>query len=184
MTVFEASTSGPEQTRDLAGALSDVVVDGDLIVLTGDLGAGKTCFAQGLGLGLGIEDRMTSPTFTLANRYAGRLTLHHLDVYRLDGPDDAVDLDLDTLLEDGLTVIEWGDRLEPILPTNRLDVHLTFPDLDTDLDTALDTGAGIDVGPDLDREIGCTAVGDMARLLRFEGWPDRDLPTLLARWAA
>ncbi|MEL6981209.1 MAG: tRNA (adenosine(37)-N6)-threonylcarbamoyltransferase complex ATPase subunit type 1 TsaE, partial [Actinomycetota bacterium] len=108
---LRVASDGPERTQAFAAALAEVLVDGDLLVLTGDLGAGKTCFTQGLGAGLGIDDRITSPTFTLANRYRGRLILHHLDVYRLDGEADAADLDLDDLLESGVTVIEWGDRV-------------------------------------------------------------------------
>ena len=84
-------------------------------MLSGDLGAGKTCFTQGVARGLGIGGRVTSPTFTLANRYAGRLTLNHLDVYRLDHVDETVDLDLPELLEEGVTVIEWGERILPVL---------------------------------------------------------------------
>lgn len=122
------ASDGPDRTRALAAALADALVDGDLLVLTGDLGAGKTCFTQGLGAGLGIDDRITSPTFTLANRYQGRLTLHHLDVYRLEGEADAVDLDLDDLLESGVTVIEWGDRVAGLLPHDRFTASIRFPD--------------------------------------------------------
>ncbi|MEL7158633.1 MAG: tRNA (adenosine(37)-N6)-threonylcarbamoyltransferase complex ATPase subunit type 1 TsaE, partial [Actinomycetota bacterium] len=113
--VLCAASDGPATTRALAGAMATVLDDGDLLVLTGDLGAGKTCFTQGLGAGLGIEDRITSPTFTLVSEYRGRLDLHHLDVYRLDGPADTLDLDLHELAEDGVTVIEWGERIDAAL---------------------------------------------------------------------
>ncbi len=122
------TSDGPERTRRLAAAMAEAMVDGDLLVLTGDLGAGKTCFTQGLGSGLGIDERITSPTFTLANRYHGRLTLNHLDVYRLDGEAGAADLALDELLETGVTVIEWGDRVVGLLPDERFTVTLSFPD--------------------------------------------------------
>jgi tRNA threonylcarbamoyladenosine biosynthesis protein TsaE len=121
-------TAGPEHTHDFAAALAAVLVDGDLLVLTGDLGAGKTCFTQGLGRGLGIDDRITSPTFTLANRYHGRLTLHHLDVYRLESAAETLDLGLDELFEDGVTVIEWGDKIEDALPEDRLVITLRYPE--------------------------------------------------------
>lgn len=123
-----ARTDGPDSTRAVAAALADHVVDGDLIVLTGDLGAGKTCFTQGLGAGLGIEDRITSPTFTLVTRYDGRLRLNHLDVYRLDGSDETLDLDLPELAEDGVTVIEWGERISDVLPAEQLLIEMRFED--------------------------------------------------------
>jgi tRNA threonylcarbamoyladenosine biosynthesis protein TsaE len=122
--VLQASTSGPEETRALAGAVAALVDDGDLLVLTGDLGAGKTCFTQGLGRALGVTDRITSPTFTIVAEHEGRLALHHLDAYRLAGPEEAADLDLPDLLERGVTVIEWGDRLEGALPVDRLRIEL------------------------------------------------------------
>lgn len=125
------TTACAAQTRQVAGALADVVDDGDLIVLAGDLGAGKTCFTQGLGAGLGIDDRITSPTFTLANRYSGRLVLHHLDVYRLDDLSETLDLDLPELLESGVTVIEWGEQIAPVLP-GHLTVRLLLGDGDDD----------------------------------------------------
>lgn len=123
-----ARTDGPDSTRTVAAALADHVIDGDLIVLTGDLGAGKTCFTQGLGAALQVEDRITSPTFTLVSHYDGRLRLNHLDVYRLDGPDETLDLDLPELAEDGVTVIEWGERISEVLPVERLTVELRFDD--------------------------------------------------------
>lgn len=123
-----AVSDGPSTTRALATALSEVVTDGDLLVLTGDLGAGKTCFTQGLGAGLGIEDRITSPTFTLVAEYEGRLRLHHLDVYRLDGPADTIDLDLHELAEEGVTVIEWGEQIDTALGADRLVIEIAFLD--------------------------------------------------------
>lgn len=142
------ASDGPERTRAVAAALAGVLADGDLLVLTGDLGAGKTCFTQGLGVGLGIDDRITSPTFTLANRYRGRLTLHHLDVYRLEGEADAVDLDLDELIESGVTVIEWGDRVAGLLPDERFTVAIRFPDpTDADPDPDPDRRLIVLTGP-------------------------------------
>ena len=129
---LRAVTSGPGETRALAAAIAGVLANGDLLVLTGDLGAGKTCFAQGLGAGLGVSERITSPTFTLAARYEGRLRLHHLDVYRLDDIAETLDLDLPELLEDGVTVIEWGERIDGVLPADRLLVDLRYGDLPVD----------------------------------------------------
>lgn len=110
----------------MAAAVADLVVEGDLIVLDGDLGAGKTCFAQGLGQGLGVPTRITSPTFTIVAEHEGRLSLHHLDAYRLSGADEAGDLDLPELLERGVTVVEWGSRLAPALPADHLHIELSF----------------------------------------------------------
>ncbi len=164
----------------MAAELSTVLADGDLLVLTGDLGAGKTCFTQGLGRGLGIEERLTSPTFTLANRYEGRLLLHHLDVYRLDSLAETVDLDLADLLEDGVTVIEWGDRITEVLPTDHLVVAIRYPDLPT-------APAGEAHSADLDGD----EVDLSQRIIelrtadhRPSGWADRGLDRRLARWRA
>jgi tRNA threonylcarbamoyladenosine biosynthesis protein TsaE len=117
-------TAGPQETRALAAALAPLLADGDLLVLSGDLGAGKTCFTQGLGAALGVRERITSPTFTLLVEHEGRLALHHLDAYRLSGIEDAADLDLPGLLETGVTVIEWGDRLAGGLPDDLLVIEL------------------------------------------------------------
>jgi len=129
---LEVASDSPRRTRAVAAALADLVDIGDLLILSGDLGAGKTCFTQGLGRGLGIDQRITSPTFTLANRYPGRLLLHHLDVYRLDSVAETLDLDLPDLLESGVTVIEWGERIAAVLPPDHLVVALRFPDLDVE----------------------------------------------------
>jgi tRNA threonylcarbamoyladenosine biosynthesis protein TsaE len=102
-----------------------------VIVLAGDLGAGKTAFAQGLGAALGVDERITSPTFTLAHQYQGRLPVHHLDVYRLDQLDEVLDLGLAELLDEGgVVVIEWGDAILPVLPADLLEVRLELGDGD------------------------------------------------------
>jgi len=127
--VILAATSSPQGTQALAAALSAEMRVGDLIVLAGDLGAGKTCFTQGMGAGLGITERMTSPTFTLINRYdQGRIELNHLDVYRLDDIAETLDLDLPELLEVGLTVIEWGEEITEVLPVDHLTIRLRYPE--------------------------------------------------------
>jgi tRNA threonylcarbamoyladenosine biosynthesis protein TsaE len=131
-TTLSAATDGAEATRLLAASLATLLVDGDLLVLSGDLGAGKTCFVQGLGPALGVEERITSPTFTLVATYDGAMRLNHLDVYRLEDPAETIDLDLPDLLEDGITVIEWGERIDAVLPTDRLLIELTFGDGDDD----------------------------------------------------
>ena len=175
---FTARTAGPDDTRRLAAKLTDELVDGDVVVLTGDLGAGKTCFTQGLGQGLGVEDRITSPTFTLANRYSGggefkHLELNHLDVYRLESPSEVEDLGLSELFEGGVTVVEWGDRIADVLPATHLQVHLRYPPL-----TSTEPVLG-------DEE---EFVAPVERTLDFQAqacsdWPTRGLQTHLGRWA-
>lgn len=129
--MIRATTSDVEATRSLAEALSELAHPGDIVLLTGDLGAGKTAFAQGFARGLGIEERVTSPTFTLARDYDGRMRMHHLDVYRLDRLQEAVDLGLPEMVDDGsVTLIEWGDVVIPTLPAEYLEIRLSFGDDD------------------------------------------------------
>ncbi len=124
-----ARTSSVDETRKLASALAAVAQPGDLLVLAGDLGAGKTAFTQGFGRGLDVTEPITSPTFTLAQQYEGRLVVHHLDVYRLDQLAEVADLGLSELLDDGgVTLIEWGDAILPVLGSDYLEVRLTFTD--------------------------------------------------------
>jgi tRNA threonylcarbamoyladenosine biosynthesis protein TsaE len=122
-----ARTTSVDETRDLAAALAELARPSDLLVLVGDLGAGKTAFTQGFGRGLGIDEQITSPTFALVRSYTGRLDLYHLDVYRLEQVGEALDLGLSELLDDGsVTIIEWGDTIAPVLPHDYLEVHLRF----------------------------------------------------------
>jgi len=135
-------TAGVDETTALAARVAPLVVAGDLIVLLGDLGAGKTAFVQGMVAALGSPDPVTSPTFTIAQRYdGGRLTVHHLDAYRLAGPEEAADLALDELLDDdAVTVIEWGDRLRGILPIDRLEIAIAFGEGNDDRELELEAG--------------------------------------------
>lgn len=126
------STSDVDGTRALGGAVASVLERGDLVVLIGDLGAGKTAFTQGLAAYLGVTSRVTSPTFTLANRYEGRLVVNHLDVYRFDQLEEARDLALPELLDEGVTLVEWGDTIAGVLPTDQLEITLRFGASDDD----------------------------------------------------
>jgi tRNA threonylcarbamoyladenosine biosynthesis protein TsaE len=116
-------THDPVGTRALAERLAAVARAGDLLCLIGDLGAGKTQFAKGFAVGLGIVDTVSSPTFVLMTEYEGRLPLFHLDLYRLDDAADALAGGLlDERQASGVVLVEWAERLGPALPVARLDV--------------------------------------------------------------
>lgn len=133
MTTVVAVTASVDGTRAVGAAVASIAQPGDVVVLSGDLGAGKTAFVQGFGRELGVEERITSPTFTLVHVYEGRLPIHHLDVYRLDQISEALDLGLAEMLDDGGAVlIEWGDAILPVLPHDLLEVRLVFGDGDDD----------------------------------------------------
>jgi tRNA threonylcarbamoyladenosine biosynthesis protein TsaE len=129
-------TTSVDATRQLATAMATLAQPGDLLLLVGDLGAGKTAFTQGFAGGLGIDEPITSPTFTLARSYKGRMVLNHLDVYRLENVQEAEDLGLGELLEGGVTLIEWGDTIAPVLPPDYLELRFTFGEDDDDRNLA------------------------------------------------
>jgi tRNA threonylcarbamoyladenosine biosynthesis protein TsaE len=162
MSEVTVRTDAHDATQAVGEALAGLVVGGDLVLLSGEMGAGKTAFVQGLGRGLGVAERITSPTFTIAHQYAGgRVTMHHLDVYRLEHLNEALDVGLAEMLDEGsLVVIEWGDAIAPVLPRDYLEVRMVF-------------------GPrDDDRELVFRPVGGrwVAR--------SRSLHELMARWSA
>lgn len=133
--VIHLRTDDVDATRAVARAIAGLARPGDVLVLTGDLGAGKTAFTQGFGAALGVEERITSPTFTLVHEYVGRMRIHHVDVYRLDDASEVFDLALPELLDDGgVTVIEWGDLILPELPRDYLDVRLSLAEVSAGLD--------------------------------------------------
>ena len=118
-----------EDTRAIGEALAPLLRPRDAVVLTGELGAGKTTFVQGVARGLGIEDQVVSPTFTLIKEYTGRLDVAHVDVYRLDRVQDVVDLGLDELgTGEDVLLVEWGDAVEALLPPDRLRVEFATED--------------------------------------------------------
>lgn len=123
-------TTGAAQTRALGARLARRLQEGDILALSGDLGAGKTTFTQGLAQGLGIRAPITSPTFVLINRYRdgqGRV-LHHADCYRLaDAPIEMWDAGLgDLFAGDDLVVVEWADRIPALLPEEHLEIAFTY----------------------------------------------------------
>jgi tRNA threonylcarbamoyladenosine biosynthesis protein TsaE len=133
---LELRTRDAAATRAMAAALAPLCRPGDVLLLAGDLGAGKTTFAQGFGAGLGVTEAITSPTFTLVRHYpidrpgpgaraSGLHRLLHADVYRLDHLHEVVDLGLAELVEDGsVALVEWGDAAAPVLGGDALDLRL------------------------------------------------------------
>ena len=120
----------PDAMRSLGRRLAGLLRPGDLVVLTGDLGAGKTTLVQGVGEGLGVRGPVTSPTFVIARVHpstVGGPPLVHVDAYRLGGFDEVDDLDLDATLEESVTVVEWGEGLVEGLADDRLEVRLERP---------------------------------------------------------
>ncbi|HYS78189.1 MAG TPA: tRNA (adenosine(37)-N6)-threonylcarbamoyltransferase complex ATPase subunit type 1 TsaE [Candidatus Dormibacteraeota bacterium] len=120
-------TRSEEATRAEGALLAAGLRGGDVVLLVGDLGMGKTVFARGLAAGLGVDpEQVRSPTFTLVNRYAGRMTVYHVDLYRVDRVEDLDELGLDEVLEgDGVAVVEWAERLGPYRPRRFVEVRLT-----------------------------------------------------------
>ena len=118
-------SKGPEQTRDIGRSIGEAAQAGDVFLLAGTLGAGKTCLTQGIAEGLGVQGYVRSPTFVLTTQYEGRLRLYHLDLYRIDAPLEAWDLGLDEqLFGEGVCVVEWADRTPDIFPEDSLWVSL------------------------------------------------------------
>jgi len=119
------ATNSAAETRDLAAVMAAVAEAGDRIALEGPLGAGKTQFAKGFAVGLGIEAVVNSPSFTLMSEYRGRLTLFHQDLYRLTGSEEVLSGGLlDERQDDGVTLTEWADRLDQALDSRRLTVDI------------------------------------------------------------
>lgn len=127
------------ETRQLAEKLAGFLFAGSLITLSGQLGAGKTTFTQGLGKGLNIKKNITSPTFTLLKIYHGDLPLYHIDAYRLEGLSQ--DLGFEEYIEsDGVCVIEWSHFISDLLPENRINIEINI--LDDDKRELLITATG------------------------------------------
>ena len=116
----------PEATAAVGAQLAESLEPGDVVALTGELGAGKTCFLQGLAAGLGVTSEVTSPTFVLVNCYRGRLPVYHLDAYRTESLSEVLDLGVEEMFHgDGVTIIEWADKLLPLLPADAVIVGIS-----------------------------------------------------------
>lgn len=161
--VLEVVTETAEDTEAVSRRLAAILRPGDVLILSGDLGAGKTTFTRGLGRGLGVRGEVTSPTFVISRVHpstTGGAALVHVDAYRLDGAAELDDLDLDTSLADAVTVVEWGEGIAEGLAESWLEVTIT-------------------------RERGQAELEDSGiRHLRFvprgERWLDSPLPQVLA----
>lgn len=118
-------TQSPDETRELASRVAAELQAGSVLALHGDLGAGKTCFIQGLAQALKIEQPVSSPTYTLVNEYRGTLPLYHIDLYRLHSAQEALDFGLDEYMDGaGVTAIEWAERAESVLPSRTVHLYL------------------------------------------------------------
>ncbi len=136
---------GPDFTLDLGRTIGEHASAGDVFLLTGPLGAGKTCLTQGIALGLGVEGHVRSPTFVLMTRHQGRLTLHHVDLYRMGSPAEAWDLGLDEqLFGGGVCVIEWADRASEIFPEDCLWIGLDYGEDRDRRNITLETGVAVE----------------------------------------
>jgi tRNA threonylcarbamoyladenosine biosynthesis protein TsaE len=124
MSGAEVVTKGPDETRRAGQRLGSVVGVGDVVLLSGELGAGKTVFVQGMAQGMGYEGQVSSKSFVIMGEYMGRVKLYHADLYRLEAPEEVEELGLGELTEDGVLVVEWPERGEWALPDG--DVAVEF----------------------------------------------------------
>jgi tRNA threonylcarbamoyladenosine biosynthesis protein TsaE len=130
--VFE--THSPEETQALGERLGRILAAGDVVSLVGELGAGKTCFVQGLARGLGVpaDRRIASPTFTIVNEHFGRLKLYHVDLYRLEEERELREIGLADYLEGGgVAIVEWFDRFPEYRPPDRIDLQIEITGVDS-----------------------------------------------------
>ena len=118
-------SNSAKETENIAKSFAKTLKKGDVICLSGDLGAGKTAFTAGLAKGLGVNEYVSSPTFTILNCYDGDLSLYHFDVYRISKSDELFDIGFDEYISgDGVSVIEWAEMIEDILPLPRYEVKI------------------------------------------------------------
>ena len=121
------TTASPEATQGLGRKLGELAQPGDIFLLSGELGSGKTCLTQGIAWGLGIEGYATSPSFVVMNQYQGRLPLYHIDLYRLENVAEVMDLGLDDYLYgQGVCVVEWADRAPQAFPSEHLQINISY----------------------------------------------------------
>ncbi|HAJ33823.1 MAG TPA: tRNA (adenosine(37)-N6)-threonylcarbamoyltransferase complex ATPase subunit type 1 TsaE [Candidatus Atribacteria bacterium] len=122
-------TKSPEKTKNLGKEVSKLAKSGDLLAFYGELGAGKTCFIQGISQGLEVKDYVTSPSFTIINEYQGKIPIYHFDLFRLDNAEEILELGYEEYFYgEGLTVIEWAEKIEQLLPKEHLKIDIKFKD--------------------------------------------------------
>ncbi|MFH1758245.1 MAG: tRNA (adenosine(37)-N6)-threonylcarbamoyltransferase complex ATPase subunit type 1 TsaE [Pseudomonadota bacterium] len=126
---WRVKTKSPEQTMHLGRICGELLTQGSVIALMGDLGSGKTVFVKGVAKGVGVADEgeVTSPSFVLVNEYQGRFPVYHVDLYRLHNAEEVEDLGWEELIcPPGVTLIEWAEKVLPLLPEERTEVHLEW----------------------------------------------------------
>lgn len=134
-------TTAPEETERLGAALASLLPVGAVVALRGDLAAGKTCLVRGMAERFAPGEYVSSPSFTLINEYGGEVVLYHLDLYRLDSPEEILDLGYEEIFDsDGVCVVEWAERAEVLLPAKRLDIVLEHAGADRRRITFSDRG--------------------------------------------
>jgi len=134
-------TNSYDETIEVGCILGEVLESGDIVCLTGDIGAGKTVLTKGIAKSLGIEEMITSPTFTIVNEYSGDKDLYHFDVYRLQGGEDFIDVGFEHYLErDGVIVIEWSEIVENVLPVDRIVISIKQADVENKRKIDIDFG--------------------------------------------
>jgi len=130
--MLEFFTHSEKETEKLGEKLGRLVEPGTIILIKGDLGTGKTVFTRGIARGLGIEEHVTSPTFTLIHQYQGRLPLYHFDIYRIEDPDEMYDIGYEEFFYgNGVAVVEWPEKMEWLLPDEYLEIVIERIHLDS-----------------------------------------------------
>ena len=125
--VLQLVSRGPEETWEIGRRLGQRAGAGDVFLLTGTLGAGKTCLTQGIAWGLGVEGYATSPTFVIVRRYRGRLTLYHIDLFRISDAQEAQELGIEEYLSgEEVCVVEWADRAPEVFPPESLWIAMEY----------------------------------------------------------
>ncbi|MQF83088.1 tRNA (adenosine(37)-N6)-threonylcarbamoyltransferase complex ATPase subunit type 1 TsaE [SAR202 cluster bacterium AD-802-E10_MRT_200m] len=131
-TKYTLVSKSPDETLEIGRLLGMQTQPGDIILLTGQLGSGKTVLTQGIAIGLEVKERPRSATFILISEYQGRLPFFHLDLYRIERADEALNLGLGEYIDgEGVTVVEWADRALTVFPTERLDIQMELVDEQT-----------------------------------------------------
>ena len=127
MNCLKLITHSPEQTQQLGTSIGKLALPGDVLLLVGELGTGKTCLTQGIAWGLDIEEYTLSPSFVIMREHYGRLPLYHIDLYRLDNIEEIIDLGLDDYLYGkGVCVVEWAERGLGVMPEEHLLIEISY----------------------------------------------------------